>query len=270
MSLEKDTLHVVIRLPFKRPQGFIEPPQIRWTDEMEQRLRQYMSQKYTDWNYIAEQLEVPVSYLVRHAAFIYETQLRGIHQQLRMNDKSTTPPPAQRQSSKRSTPRSSETVDDQSTPTPTPDNTKPVKDDAMMLSTISNVEPRVPPIASVVEESLYKSSLQSSRSYYSAEQSLEDDQEDDEEDGDEDFAKQFEQLQMEEPAFLPVKRNDTSSFALGNARRRQVGRSDEETSRSTISLESSNASVTQSALEDALLSRLNHGSKMSSMAMSKR
>lgn len=111
-----------------------------------------------------------------------------------------------------------------------------VKDDAMMLSTISNVEPRVPPIASVVEESLYKSSLQSSRSYYSAEQSLEDDQEDDEEDGDEDFAKQFEQLQMEEPAFLPVKRNDTSSFALGNARRRQVGRSDEEATRSTISL----------------------------------
>ncbi|KAJ8657064.1 hypothetical protein O0I10_007143 [Lichtheimia ornata] len=280
MSLEKDTLHVVIRLPFKRPQGFIEPPQIRWTDEMEQRLRQYMSQKYTDWNYIAEQLEVPVSYLVRHAAFIYETQLRGIHQQLRMNDKSTTPPPAQRQSSRRSTPRSSETVDDQSTPTPTPNTTKPVKDDAMMLSTISNVEPRVPPVASVVEESLYKSSLQSSRSYYSAEQSLEDDQEEDEEedeDGDEAFAKQFEQLQMEEPAFLPVKRNESSSFALGHARRRQqqqqqqqAGRSDEEASRSTISLESSNASVTQSALEDALLSRLNHGSKMSSMAMSKR
>ena len=109
----------------------------------------------------------------------------------------------------------------------------------MMLSTISNVEPRVPPIASVVEESLYKSSLQSSRSYYSAEQSLEDDQEEDEDEEDEEdtFAKQFEQLQMEEPAFLPVKRNE-SSFALGNARRRQqhAGRSDEEASRSTISL----------------------------------
>lgn len=117
----------------------------------------------------------------------------------------------------------------------------------MMLSTISNVEPRVPPVASVVEESLYKSSLQSSRSYYSAEQSLEDDQdedEEDEEDGDEAFAKQFEQLQMEEPAFLPIKRNESSSssFALGHARRRQqqqqqqAGRSDEEASRSTISL----------------------------------
>lgn len=93
---------------------------------------------------------------------------------------------------------------------------------------------------------MYKSSLQSSRSYYSAEQSLEDDQEEDEdedEDGDEAFAKQFEQLQMEEPAFLPVKRNEaSSSFALGHARRRQqqqqqqAGRSDEEASRSTISL----------------------------------
>ncbi|KAF1798983.1 hypothetical protein FB192DRAFT_1394345 [Mucor lusitanicus] len=86
MSLEdKDTFHVVIRLPFKRPQGFVEPPAIVWTEEMEHKLWQYMSQKNTDWNVIAEQLGVPTSYVVRHAAFIYETQLRGIHQQLRLN-----------------------------------------------------------------------------------------------------------------------------------------------------------------------------------------
>lgn len=86
MNLEdKDTFHVVIRLPFKRPQGFVEPPAIVWTEEMEHKLWQYMSQKNTDWNVIAEQLGVPTSYVVRHAAFIYETQLRGIHQQLRLN-----------------------------------------------------------------------------------------------------------------------------------------------------------------------------------------
>jgi len=29
MGLEdKDTFHVVIRLPFKRPQGFVEPPSV--------------------------------------------------------------------------------------------------------------------------------------------------------------------------------------------------------------------------------------------------
>ncbi|KAK4516188.1 uncharacterized protein ATC70_011157 [Mucor velutinosus] len=86
MSLEdQDTFHVVIRLPFKRPQGFVEPPAIVWTEEMEHKLWQYMSQKNTDWNVIAEQLGVSTPYVVRHAAFIYETQLRGIHQQLRLN-----------------------------------------------------------------------------------------------------------------------------------------------------------------------------------------
>lgn len=32
---------------------------------------------------IAEELGVPTSYIVRHAAYIYQTQLRGLHQQLR-------------------------------------------------------------------------------------------------------------------------------------------------------------------------------------------
>lgn len=41
-------------------------------------------------NLIAEQLGVPTSYVVRHAAFIYETQLRGIHQQLRINANNTS------------------------------------------------------------------------------------------------------------------------------------------------------------------------------------
>ncbi|KAI8994731.1 hypothetical protein BDB01DRAFT_773883 [Pilobolus umbonatus] len=85
MTTEEDRLHVVIRLPFKRPEGFIETPSIVWTDEMEQKLWQHMSQKDTDWEAISEQLGVPKAYLVRHAAFIYERQLRGIHQHLRSN-----------------------------------------------------------------------------------------------------------------------------------------------------------------------------------------
>lgn len=47
---------------------------------------------FTEWigNFIAEQLGVPTSYVVRHAAFVYETQLRGIHQQLRINVNNST------------------------------------------------------------------------------------------------------------------------------------------------------------------------------------
>jgi hypothetical protein len=68
MGLEKEVMHVVIKLPFKRPADFIEPPpvsdrrnpscvpsklisvcfQVVWTDEMEQQLWKYMNQKHTD------------------------------------------------------------------------------------------------------------------------------------------------------------------------------------------------------------------------------
>ncbi|KAI8339752.1 hypothetical protein BC941DRAFT_257375 [Chlamydoabsidia padenii] len=86
MGLEKEVMHVVIKLPFKRPVDFVEPPPVVWTDDMEHQLWKYMNQKHTDWNYIAEQLGVPTPYLVRHAAFMYETQLRGIQQQLRISE----------------------------------------------------------------------------------------------------------------------------------------------------------------------------------------
>lgn len=78
---------------------------------MEHRLWQYTSQKNTDCkaklslltdilaftanslksgNSIARQLQVPTQILIRHAAFLYETQLRGIQQQLRMGEMGKT------------------------------------------------------------------------------------------------------------------------------------------------------------------------------------
>lgn len=78
---------------------------------MEHRLWQYTSQKNTDCeplplllpqkliskanfqflgNLIARQLNVPTPYLIRHAAFLYETQLRGIQQQLRLGEMGRT------------------------------------------------------------------------------------------------------------------------------------------------------------------------------------
>ncbi|KAL0095086.1 hypothetical protein F4703DRAFT_1054544 [Phycomyces blakesleeanus] len=110
---ETSPLHVVIRLACKRPPGFKEPPSVVWTDEMEHKLWKYMSQKQTDWSFIAGQLGVPTAYVVRQAAFIYETQLRGIHQQLRLGEvkastnTTTTIIPTSASSSSRSTKRHS-------------------------------------------------------------------------------------------------------------------------------------------------------------------
>ncbi|KAI9315256.1 hypothetical protein BX666DRAFT_374067 [Dichotomocladium elegans] len=273
MTLEKDTLHVVIRLPFKRPQGFVGPPPILWTDEMEQRLRQYMSQKHKDWNYIAEQLGVPSSYLVRHAAFIYETQLREIQQRLRLSDTnksspvshrkivSTTTLPNSRQSeqSRRQAswlykhiyliragwakhinymlappPRNDETME----PMTAVDGRTKSQEDAMMFSAISNVAPRIP---------LQHQQQQEEESDISSiiEESL------------------YRSFQSSRGFYSPegsVSRNQ-------NKHLRQI---DQDNPCSMFSLGSSDSSITQSALEDAFLSRMNNGSKMSSLAFSKR
>ncbi|CAO3632905.1 unnamed protein product [Cunninghamella blakesleeana] len=95
MGLEKEVLHVVIKLPFQRPSNFVEPPPITWTSDMEHQIWKFLTQKRTDWKYLAEKLDVPVSHLVRHAAFMYETQLREIQQQLRLSEvgKPTIPSP---------------------------------------------------------------------------------------------------------------------------------------------------------------------------------
>ncbi|RUS22117.1 hypothetical protein BC937DRAFT_90320 [Endogone sp. FLAS-F59071] len=93
LMAEEEPLHVVIRVPFKRPQGFVEPPPIVWTEAMEQQLWQALSQNKRaslDWNLIARQMNVPVPYLIRHAAFQYETQLRGLQQQLQIAKSSSS------------------------------------------------------------------------------------------------------------------------------------------------------------------------------------
>ncbi|CAG8676415.1 2474_t:CDS:2 [Dentiscutata erythropus] len=85
MSSEQP-LHVVIRIPYKRPPGFVEPPSIIWTEEMEKRLWEILAQKNIDWNSASQLLNVPAPYLLRHAAFLYETQLRDVQMQLRRGE----------------------------------------------------------------------------------------------------------------------------------------------------------------------------------------
>ncbi|CAI2177668.1 18883_t:CDS:2 [Funneliformis geosporum] len=89
MSLEQQPLHVVIRIPYKRPHGFVEPPSVVWTEEMEQKLWEILTQnkrQSIDWYAASRLLNVPVPYLLRHASFLYETQLRGVQKQLRRGE----------------------------------------------------------------------------------------------------------------------------------------------------------------------------------------
>ncbi|KAG9297827.1 hypothetical protein G9A89_000132 [Geosiphon pyriformis] len=88
MSSE-EPLHVIIRLPYRRPPGFIEPTSIIWTEAMEQKLWEILTQnkrQSIDWNLASRLLNVPIPYLLRHAAFLYETQLRGVQAQLRRGE----------------------------------------------------------------------------------------------------------------------------------------------------------------------------------------
>ncbi|KAG2185883.1 hypothetical protein INT43_002321 [Umbelopsis isabellina] len=118
---------------------------------MEHRLWQYTSQKNTDWNLIARQLNVPTPYLIRHAAFLYETQLRGIQQQLRLGEmgraKTTESATASGRSSRASRPSSALHADASNRPLSS----------TSMASAINQAGPS----ADNVSESMYMSTISS-------------------------------------------------------------------------------------------------------------
>ncbi|GAA5814664.1 hypothetical protein MFLAVUS_008163 [Mucor flavus] len=295
----EENFHVVIRIASKRPKGFVEPPSVVWTNEMEHKLWQYISQKNTDWNVIAEQLGVPTSYIVRHAAFIYETQLRGIHQQLRINVNNTS---MSRNSAKSPTPslkrptsvRYSDTFHQQE-----------VVQESKVNESIVEARNRSP------SQSLYKSSSSRLNTEDNNKEEDEDDDDDDddkeeeEEDEEEDdeeeeeFSSHFERMrrQVEEPAFLPKQLEGSLaasriqiSKSIQNLRKEKSesepaspkkalspqstapGSNNESAINSSTSSFSdiSESSVTQSAMEDAFLSNFNHGSKLSFLGLSRR
>ncbi|KAI7889247.1 uncharacterized protein EV154DRAFT_515464 [Mucor mucedo] len=236
---------------------------------MEHKLWQYMSQKNTDWKVIAEELGVPTSYIVRHAAFIYETQLRGLHQQLRnvntnsmsRNSAKSPAPSSKRPPSVRYSDTFQQPYDGSISPIQTPLSPQPMT--------------RSP------SQSLYQSS--SSRLNT---KSFSDDEE-------QEFSTHFQrmQVQVEEPAFLP--RRSAGSTSNLTSSRQQISQSiqnlKKDTSPNIIKTSSSSSenqsaihsstssfsdisesSVTQSAMEDAFILNFTHGSKTSSLGLSRK
>ncbi|CEI96693.1 hypothetical protein RMCBS344292_10850 [Rhizopus microsporus] len=269
MESDKDTFHVVIKLPFPRPNDFVEPPSIVWTEEMEHQLWKHMSQKSKDWNAIAEQLGIPTQYVVRHAAFIYETQLKGIQQQLRLNVGRTKSPVVNK--SRPPSIRYSDTIQHNELPQENRQNT-----DSLLLSKISTIAPRLQ------EPENQDSSLIEERPIENQGESEEDDQ---------DITDQLEKIQIEEePAFLPrrstsktMSNSSRLSLSIQNLKKtitpqqqqqQQLPQSPQivtaSSSNNPSALNSvgssfsdlSDSSVTQSALEDAFMSKFNQGSKM--------
>ncbi|KAI8075528.1 hypothetical protein BDF21DRAFT_423089 [Thamnidium elegans] len=292
----EENFHVVIRIASKRPKGFVEPPSIVWTNEMEHKLWQYISQKNTDWNVIAEQLGVPTSYIVRHAAFIYETQLRGIQQQLRINVNNTS---MSRNSAKSPTP---------SLKRPTSVRYSDTFHQQEVIQESKNNESVVEALGRSSSQSLHKSSssrlnIENSKEEEEEEENDEEnegEEEDEEEDDDEEeFSSHFERMrgQVEEPAFLPKQLEGSLaasriqiSKSIQNLRKTKSesepaspkkalspqstapGSNNESAINSSTSSFSdiSESSVTQSAMEDAFLSNFNHGSKLSFLGLSRR
>ncbi|KAI7862210.1 hypothetical protein BDF14DRAFT_1858594 [Spinellus fusiger] len=163
---------------------------------MEHRLWQYMSQKQTDWDFIAGQLGVPASYVVRQAAFIYETQLRGLHQQLRLGEvgkgevgkgggggqttctsRPTSRPTSRRQATPVHSIMQGSTGDTEELGDSRRSLTTATAHGSMMLSTLSNIIPRkdasreqIKTEKSFLVESVYKSfaTSQNNRSLYAS------------------------------------------------------------------------------------------------------
>lgn len=74
-----DDLHVIIKIPFKRPTNFtIRNPAV-WTTEKEEILWAYLSDKTTelDWNKIAAEINMPVTQITRHSAVLYKRDAKA-------------------------------------------------------------------------------------------------------------------------------------------------------------------------------------------------
>ncbi|KAG0379683.1 hypothetical protein BGX24_012133 [Mortierella sp. AD032] len=78
-----EPIHVIIRLPYPRPEGFVDSQPVQWTEAMESTLWKIIREtkpSLVDWNAVSRQLgNVPVPFLIRHSAYLYQNQLQDLH-----------------------------------------------------------------------------------------------------------------------------------------------------------------------------------------------
>ncbi|KAG0099715.1 hypothetical protein BGZ93_006215 [Podila epicladia] len=83
METSDEPVHVIIRLPYPRPEGYIDTQPVVWSEAMEKRLWQIIGQNkptLVDWNAVSMELgNVPVKFLIQHATVLYQTQLQDLH-----------------------------------------------------------------------------------------------------------------------------------------------------------------------------------------------
>ncbi|PVG00458.1 hypothetical protein CPB86DRAFT_754611 [Serendipita vermifera] len=77
-------IHVIIKLPYNRPEGAVDPPIVLWTPEKEATLWDIIS-RYRgsdsagiDWPALSAHLQVPLPFLMYRAQVRYEEDLRGL------------------------------------------------------------------------------------------------------------------------------------------------------------------------------------------------
>ncbi|KAG8759232.1 hypothetical protein FRC14_006395 [Serendipita sp. 396] len=77
-------VHVIVKLPYNRPEGAVDPPVVLWTAEKEAMLWDIIS-RYRgsesagiDWPGLSNHLKVPLPFLMYRAQVRYEEDLRGL------------------------------------------------------------------------------------------------------------------------------------------------------------------------------------------------
>ncbi|KAF9148555.1 hypothetical protein BG015_009711 [Linnemannia schmuckeri] len=95
-----EPIHVIIRLPYPRPEGFVDSQPVQWTEAMERTLWQIIGRTkptLVDWNAVSRQLgNVPVPFLIRHSKFLYQNQLQDLHRLGEQQDLQTLSRPLSR------------------------------------------------------------------------------------------------------------------------------------------------------------------------------
>jgi len=85
---------VIIRLPFPRG-DFIDPPQAEWDLGKDKKLWSIIANnaKIDNWEELANDFEVPLSFILQQAAWLYQRHMDSVREQMRKVGASNTPTP---------------------------------------------------------------------------------------------------------------------------------------------------------------------------------